>query len=125
VDVMSAIFATTIFVLFGMAPTLVSIFVQRRPGISSSTVILMFNLAGLVPIIGLVWSSPMEGGTRALGEMLNWLIIYGAAATGAIIAWASPHASAMFTQVFAGSRSAKIKARQKELYDEWGTSVVE
>ena len=122
---MGAVFASTVFVLAGMAPTLVSFFVERRPGNSNSTCVLMFNLAGLVPVLGLVWSGPQHGGTGALGDMLNWLIIYGAAATGAIAAWASPQFAALFTQVFSGSRTAKIKARQKELFDEWGSSIVD
>jgi hypothetical protein len=122
---MGAIFATTVFIMFGMAPTLVSLFVERRPGLSTSTVVLMFNMAGLVPVLGLVWSGPAEGGTRAMGEMLNWLIIYGFAAVGAALAWASPHLAALYTQIFSGSRKAKIMDRQKELYDEWGTSIVD
>ena len=122
---MSALFTSIFFVVFGMAPTVVSFIIERKPGASSSTVVLMFNLAGLVPVMGLIWSGPMEGGTKAMTEMLNWLIIYGAAGTGALVAWASPHFSAMVTQIFSGSRSAKIKARQKELYDELGSSVVD
>ena len=122
---MSAVIATIAFILFGMAPTLVSFFVERRPGNSSSTCVLLFNLAGLIPVLGLAWSGPNTGGTGTLGDMLNWLIIYGAAATGVIVAWASPHFVALFSQIFSGSRISKIKARQKELYDEWGTKVID
>ena len=122
---MGALFSSIFIIIFGMAPTVVSFIIERKPGASSSTVVLMFNLAGLVPVIGLVWSGPMEGGTRAMSEMLNWLIIYGAAGTGALVAWAAPQFSAMVQQIFSGSRSTKIKARQKELYDEWGSSVGE
>jgi len=122
---MSALFTSIFVITFGMAPTVVSFIIERKPGTSSSTVILMFNLAGLVPVVGLIWSGSMDGGAKVLSEMLNWLIIYGAAGTGALVAWASPHFSAMVGQIFSGSRSAKIKARQKELYDEWGSSVVD
>ena len=122
---MGAFFATTLFIFLGMAPSAVSFFIERRPGSSGSTCILMFNLAGLMPVLGLVWSGPVHGGTSALGDMMNWLIIYGAAATGVLIAWASPHFSALFTQIFSGSRKAKIKARQQELYEEWGSSIVD
>jgi hypothetical protein len=122
---MGVFFATTLFILLGMAPAAVSFFVERRPGSSGSTCILMFNLAGLMPVLGLVWGGQMHGGISAIGEMTNWLIIYGAAATGALVAWASPHFSALFTQIFSGSRKAKIKVRQQELYEEWGSSVVD
>jgi hypothetical protein len=122
---MGAVFASTLFVMFGMAPTLVSFFVERRPGNSGSTCVLLFNLAGLVPILGLVWSGPQTGGIPTIGEMVNWLIIYGAAATGVAVAWASPHFSALLAQAFSGTRKSKIKARQKDLFDEWGTAVVD
>jgi len=122
---LAALFASIALIIFGMAPTLVSFFVERRPGNSGSTCVLLFNLAGIIPVLGLIWDGPPNGGAGAMGDVFNWLVVYAAAAVGFVVAWGSPYISATWTQIFAGSRLKAIKSRQKELYDEWGTSVVE
>ncbi len=119
----AALFATIVLIVLGLMPSMISFFIERRPGSSGSTCIALFNLAGLIPVVGKVWSVP--GGAAVVGDIYSWFVIYMAAAVGAALAWVAPHFSIVYLQAFSGRRRAAIKARQKELFDEWGSSILD
>ncbi len=120
---LATLFASIVLIALGLLPSVISFLIERRPGSSGSTCIALFNLAGLIPVLGKVWSGP--GGAAFVGDIYAWFIIYMAAAVGAALAWVAPHFSIVYLQAFSGRRRARIKARQQELYDEWGSSILD
>ncbi len=112
---------TVVFIAAGMLPTMISYYVVRRPGDHGSTCILMFNLAGLLPVLDQVWSA---GGGAVIGDIFAWYVIYMVAALGYAAIWLSPYLANGFFLVFASRLRGIAKARQAELYREWGSNVV-
>lgn len=119
----AALMVTIVFIAIGMAPTLISYFVVRRAGNRGSNCILLFNLAGLLPVLGQVWQNP-AGSSGVLGDIFAWYVIYMLAALGVAVVWLSPQLANTFLLVFAGRRRLAIKSRQEELYKEWGSAIV-
>ncbi len=110
-----------VFIAAGMLPTMISYYVVRRPGDHGSTCILMFNLAGLLPVLDEVWT---VGGGAVIGDIFAWYAIYMIAALGYAAIWLSPYLANGFFMIFAGRRRVVAKDRQAELYREWGSNVV-
>jgi len=112
---------STVFITVGMLPTMISYFVVRRLGNRGSSCILLFNLAGLLPVLDKVWTS---GGGAVIGDIFAWYVIYMIAALGYAAIWLAPYLANGFFLVLAGQRRGQAKARQAELYGEWGSNVV-
>jgi len=119
----ATLFISLFFIAAGMAPTVVSYYAITRAEDRVSGTILLFNISGLLPVLALIWTSPESSGVW-VADIVTWFIIYMAAGTGVAVIWAAPHMVVIFQSLFAGPRRAKFKARQRELYKEWGPSVV-
>jgi hypothetical protein len=120
----ATLFVTIFFLAAGMAPTIVSYYVVSRAEDRISGTIMLFNSAGILPVLVLVWTSPENSGVL-VSDILTWFIIYMAAGTGVAVIWAAPHMVIIFQSLFAGPRRNKFKARQRELFEEWGPPVVD
>jgi len=119
----ATLFISLFFIAAGMAPTVVSYYAMTRAEDRISGTILLFNISGLLPVLALIWTSPKSSGVW-VADIMTWFIIYMAAGTGVAVIWAAPHMVVIFQSLFAGPRRTKFKARQRELYKEWGPSVV-
>jgi len=119
----SALLISIVFITAGMLPTMISFFVVRRAGNRGSTCILLFNLAGLLPVLDRVWSAS-GGASSVVSDIFAWYVIYMVAAVGVAIVWFSSHIANLFLTMFAGRRRTIMKTRQEELYKEWGSSIV-
>ncbi|MAM75196.1 hypothetical protein [uncultured Tistrella sp.] len=122
-----AIFATpTALVLaIGMAPSLVAVFMENRPGAYTAKCITACNLAGVLPVLRDLWLTGhlLSQARMMVGDPIVWLQMYGAAGVGWSLVWLAPLVAGVFADAGHDRSVAKLEARQEKLREEWGDGI--
>ncbi len=119
---------TFILLLIGMAPTLVAFFIMdRHPSKYTTRAVGYLNFSGCLPYAidlwrgGGVWE--FETLVSIISDPFNLLVMYSSAAVGWMILFATPPVVAAYLAVTSDMRETTLKARQKELIENWGRNV--
>jgi hypothetical protein len=116
---------TTIVATFGLAPSFAAFVVDDgRPRYLFRTVLGM-NTAALLPYVERLWigGNDLHGAFAIVGDLYAWLAIYGGAAVGWLAFLSAPAVVSEWRKLASERRIKKLKARQKELMEEWGAAL--
>lgn len=120
-----AILPATLILVPGMMPTAAAFFTDRqRPRYLTSSVAAM-NLAGTLPFLIMLAKAgfSLEAAAHLLGDPTTWLGIYGTAALGWVIAWASPGLARGWIELQARRRQQTLTDYAAALEEEWGSEL--
>ncbi len=114
-----------ILLLSGLVPTMVATVVDRYRAKYLTRAVGFMNLAGLTPLIVQLWSNglTMDGVASILSKPINWLTMYGAAGIGWVLFLGMPSLARVFVDIRADQLQRELKARAKQLAEEWGEEV--
>jgi len=120
-------FPTVMVIAAGMAPTLVAFFIERRAGGGATHCMATMNLAGVAPVVAMLWDqgNTMDAALLLLGDVFNWLLMFGAAAIAVAMLWVMERAAAVSLRGAARRRLRWLLARQEKLISEWGKEVAD
>jgi predicted transporter len=120
------ILPTILILVIGMFPTVAAFFADRRKEKYAAFTVGLMNLCGVLPFALNMWvvgGANMNTATAQIGNVFNWLIMYGAAAMGWGIYYVTPGIVAMFLKLQIDRRIAKLQSYQQELIEEWGNGI--
>jgi hypothetical protein len=111
------------FFMIGMFPGLTALMVDRRPGKSTGTTIMFFNLAGV-----LIYMIDMLNriGANKFPETLSVIkifTVYLFAGCGYFIVWLVPRLFVIYVDYKNQARAKNISTKISELIEEWGPEV--
>ena len=119
--------STTIFLLFGMLPTIAALATDRSIGKNKTICIGAMNFAGCFPFLLEFWTEfgqqTVENALKLIGSVENILVIYLLAAGGYAIDKAVTGITASLIIQRAESRIKSIQAEQEKLVKRWGEKV--
>lgn len=124
--VLSIMFMPTAMIFaVGMVPTLVAYISGRDPDRYAPIAVGSLNFCGVMPTVIDLWQTghTVSNAARILGDPLNWLIMYAAAAIGWLIYFTVPAATQAFIAHSHQAHIAKKQKLQNELLAEWGRAV--
>ena len=116
-----------IFFFVGMLPAMVAYIVDHDKNKYIFSTVAALNFAGVFPYMVDIF---MQGGTfgaveAKLSDMVVWLVMYGSAAMGWAVVFASPViAAAILEGVYAG-RILHMESLQAKSVEEWGEEIME
>ena len=115
--------ALCVFFTIGMAPAMVSYFVDMQPGKNYSSTIAFFNMTGIT-IPGMQFLH----GDRALSfatalDMRVLILVYLFAAMGYFIVWLIPKITVIVVDYKNERRAIRIREKVSALVEEWGPEV--
>lgn len=114
-----------IFFLAGMLPTIVARMVDRTKRKYYFSIVMGFNLAGVVPFMADLWRS--DNSAAAVESMFAdpyvWLVMYGMAAIGWVLIFTSPEAAMKVVRVLNQGKVQALEKEQRELLEEWGPEL--
>lgn len=116
---------TVIFLGIAMLPTFVAVIVDRSPRRYGGVTVGGLNFAGCVPYLFDLWSSDhsVPHALTLLSDVLALVTIFGAAGIGWLLFSATPSVVTAILAMTSTRRLATLKAKQKELIEEWGPEV--
>tara|TARA_R100000005_G_scaffold95313_1_gene76327 strand:+ start:1957 stop:2451 length:495 start_codon:yes stop_codon:yes gene_type:complete len=116
----------TMMILFaGLIPSLVAILLNTGR-IGSIATMLAFNLAGIIPVIGILWDrgQTFNEAFRMLTDVYMWLAMFGGAGLAVFLSWAVPIVVFSASELQAKAMIAKLQKRRMKLVEEWGGQFV-
>ncbi|MBK8906386.1 MAG: hypothetical protein IPM60_00305 [Rhodospirillales bacterium] len=116
---------TAMVVAIGMLPTFFAAIVDRTAGKLAARCVGLLNACGVLPFVLQLWSN---GHTVTAAELLltnvfDLSAMFAAAAVGWLLFLAIPPVVSAVLRVQAEHRAAALRARQRELVEEWGEGV--
>jgi hypothetical protein len=119
-------FHSVVLLLVGMAPTLVALFVDRRPEKYSAYCVGGFNLCGAIPYVLKLFMNghDFQALAKVLSDPLAWIAMYGAAAVGWGVFHYTPEIVLRISTMKERQMIASLKKRQEQLVEEWGNEIV-
>mgnify|MGYP001605716256 CR=1 FL=1 len=115
---------TALVLVVGGLPTLVAVVIDRHPRHYLARCVGFLNFAGVAPYLLKIW---MHHTTLAAMEMLTnpyaWLAMYGAASAGWLVYLSAPSIAWLQVELTGARRVRILKARQRQLIEEWGEDV--
>jgi hypothetical protein len=128
--VMAAIFLAIstyafIFFIFAMIPTIVTMFIDNRPGKYATSTVGAFNFMGVIPyFLKMIEIGEINQSGKALITDINtWFFIYGTASVGWVMIWSIPQIVSLFYHVKMQKKVIKIKENQEALVKVWGDNL--
>lgn len=118
---------TALLVAFGLLPTYAAwLFDKDRNKLMAITVGSL-NVAALTPLLMKLWSDghSITAARALLMSPLSWLFIFIGSGVGWVLAQAIPAAIVVIISSRNKIKLEHLRARQKQLTDEWGASVTE
>lgn len=113
-------------IFVGMLPTLIMLIADlgALKGLRLSAMA-AFNISGVMPFALDLWRSgaTLSNLLAMLGDVLVWLIMYGAAAIGLLMLWVCPVGAAAVRSMINTDKSAQLIRQRKALIAEWGDGV--
>ena len=126
VTLMFVLLPTALILVVGGLPTLVAVVVDRHRHHYLTRCVGALNFAGIAPYLMKIW---MHHTTLAAMQLLTspyaWLVMYGAASIGWIIYLSAPSIAWLQVELMGARRIKALKARQRQLIEEWGEEVAE
>lgn len=118
---------TALVVGVGILPGLLAILTDREPGRLTGMTVASINVITLTPILGKLWST---GNSMALAVQLStsvftWALMLMGALLGFMMIQMLPVAIGSVITARDKMRLERIRARQKQLVEEWGQEVTE
>jgi len=116
---------TVLLITVAMLPTGVALVVDRSSSRTGWLCVGGLNFAGLVPGLMELWfdGHTLEHAVRIMSDVLNMMLILGAAGIGWILFMTTPQIIATIMQLTSDRRIAKLKAQQQQLVEDWGPEV--
>jgi hypothetical protein len=126
VTLMFVMLPTALVLVIGGLPTLVAVVVDRHPRHYLTRCVGFLNFAGVAPYLVKIW---MNHTTLAAIQLLTnpyaWLVMYSSAALGWIVYLSAPSIAWLQVELTGVRRAKALKARQRQLIEEWGDEVAE
>ncbi|HTI87397.1 MAG TPA: hypothetical protein VL966_12405 [Alphaproteobacteria bacterium] len=124
VVLMFAMLPTALILVVGGLPTLVAFIVDRHKKHLLTRCVGSLNLAGILPYLLKIWTHHTTlAAVQMLTDPLVWLVMYGGAAVGWVIFLSAPSIAWLQVEITGSRRVKALRARQKQLLDEWGNEV--
>lgn len=116
---------TALMLALALLPAVVAMVTDRSPARSGMISIGAMNLAGTWPFLLKLWTSghTVVNAMKIILDPTAWLVIYAAAGVGWLLYVSFPALVAACMAIFAGRRLTQLRARQKQLVEEWGPEV--
>ena len=122
-------FATpsAMLVLFGLVPSYAAWILDRDRNKLMAITVASLNIAALTPLLIKLWSGghSLSLARSLLASPLSWIFILASAGIGWILAQAIPAIIVVVISSRNKLKLEKIRARQKQLVEEWGNSITE
>jgi hypothetical protein len=117
--------ATLTVILIGMIPTFVAFLIDRHPMKYTTRTVGYMNFCGVLPYTLELWGgvNDFQAALKIVADPLGWLVMLSSAAAGWAIVYSVPPVVAAYLSVTSEIKEKTFKGRQKELVEEWGTSV--
>lgn len=119
-------FHSVLLLLIGMAPTLVALFIDRRPEKYAAYCVGGFNLCGAIPYLLklILGGHNFQALAGILTNPMAWLAMYGAAAVGWGVFHYTPEIALRIASMKERQLIGGMKKRQEQLVEEWGEEIV-
>ncbi|TNE41342.1 MAG: hypothetical protein EP348_01065 [Alphaproteobacteria bacterium] len=107
--------------LAGMIPSIVALVLQTNRGSSLASMI-AFNLAGVIPVVGLLWErgQNFQNAFAILSDVYMWLTMFGGAGLAMFLDWAVPICVYALYDLQAKAVISRLKGQRQKLIEEWG-----
>ncbi len=118
---------TALVVAVGILPGVIAILTDREPGRLTGMTVASINLITLTPILGKLWSTgnSMQLAVQLSTSVFTWALMLLGALLGFMMIQMLPAAIGSVITARDKMRLERIRARQKQLVDEWGQEVTE
>lgn len=118
-------FGTFVLACGGMLPTLVAYIVDRRGDRHAVKTVGYMNGCGVAIVAEEMWAGEhtWRRALDLLGDPVNWLIMFGAAAVGWVLFFALPPMVKAYMKVTQELRLKTLTNQQEKLLKEWGEDV--
>ncbi|MFD2264275.1 hypothetical protein ACFSM5_15335 [Lacibacterium aquatile] len=119
-------FNSVLLLLIGMAPTLVALFIDKRPEKYAAYCVGGFNLCGAIPYLLklILGGHNFQALAAILTNPVAWLVMYGAAGIGWAVFHYTPEIALRVAGLKERQQIAGMKKRQEQLVEEWGDEIV-
>lgn len=120
-----AFFPTFLLLLIGMAPSIVAVIIDNRPGKVTARAIAYLNFTGALPFALQLWTGPnsISGAIELASDPTSLMIMYSAAAAGWALNFIMSPIMTAYLSVQHEARARSISKRQEALIKEWGGEV--
>lgn len=117
---------TAVFVLGGLVPTYASWLMDREKGKLTTITVGALNVAALTPLLLQLWSNnSLDYAAKLLFSPFSWILMLAGAGIGWVLAQVVPAVVVMMISTRNKTKLQNIRARQKQLVEEWGNSIIE
>ncbi len=118
---------TTIVLLVGVVPMVVTTVIDDLPGRYLARIVAGMATAALIPMVGALWGAghTMHAAMALVGNVYTWFAIYAAVGAGWLMFRGFPTLVTRIRQVNGQHRIARLRKQQQELVAEWGESIAE
>ncbi len=119
--------ATVILLVAGMLPSVVAFLVDTEPGKRSAHCMTVLNLAGVLPVLAMLWEKGATRGAAAdiLMDPFMWFVMYGAAGIAVLLLTLLPVLMEQVANAAAEREADKLERQMEELAEEWGSNLVQ
>jgi hypothetical protein len=116
-----------ILTVVGMLPSIVSFMIDRAPKKYNAFCVGGMNFAGVFPAIVELWqgANDIKAAMGIITDVFELTVMYAAAAFGWLIFMAIPPVVAALISVAAQQRIMQLRAKQREMINEWGQDIVQ
>ena len=128
IGLLSLVFLPTMLVLvISMLPTLAALAVDRTKERYLAMGIGALNFCGCLPAIVILWTEgqSLTVALSILGDVMLWLVPYGASAIGWLIYLSIQPIMASYYAATASQRLEDLRSRRAELIEQWGDALAE
>lgn len=117
---------TALLILGGLIPTYAAWMMDRERGKLTTVTIGALNVAALTPLLLELWDDhSIDTALKMLASPFLWILMLGGAGVGWVLAQVVPSIIVTIISARNKMKLETIRARQKQLTDEWGTSITE
>lgn len=120
-------FATFVLALFGLAPSWIYFFFDRRPGRLRFHALLAMNTAGTVPYFTELWkgAGTVSHALDMVTSPAAWLSMYGSCLVAVVLYWIGVQVMVGFLDVGAKNRERTLATRQRSIVADWGKGLAD
>ncbi len=118
---------TTIVVVVGVIPMVVTLIVDDSEGRYLARTVAGMSTAAIIPFIATLWGAgnSMAVAIRLVSDVYTWFAVYAAVGLGWLMFLGFPSIVAELRKFSVQRRIAQLKKQQQELIAEWGPSIAD